>query len=380
MRTFQLVRATEQGNQLTNTNDNAEFNINSISRTIIMMAHSFFGCNCVLSPSCRVTAGISDYDQYSGEFTEIFSIPNFFIGCYLIEALLSSTLECFYNISCMLKINSYLSSSQPFNFSALDPRLNSPNETIELIVNQLMVNTWSSNVSFTSYYNTCAPLSCTFQYEDHNNLFIVITTIDSVFGGLSLGFQLIILIGLQFIDKIIANGFSRLTLWHSVKYLFTCNTEHQMIHRLHFILVVTILYVLYLYSVFSPHTTTVEIKKPSLSMYKDLVVQSYDSLECLCAHISIKYESFLNIEPRFHEVCSSDFVSDQWITYLYGNIPPVYQFSPTDFLYSASGQFQLLASFCQLSQETVNNSLSQLGVSDFINTELLSSTLFDDRI
>jgi hypothetical protein len=230
MRTFQLVRATEQGNQLTNTNDNAEFNINSISRTIIMMAHSFSGCNCVLSPSCRVTAGISDYDQYSGEFTEIFSIPNFFIGCYLIEALLSSTLECFYNISCMLKINSYLSSSQPFNFSALDPNLNSPNETIELIVNQLMVNTWSSNVSFTSYYNTCAPLSCTFQYEDHNSLFIVITTIVSVFGGLSLGFQLIILIGLQFIDKIRKNGFSRLSLWHSIKYLFTCNTEHQMTH------------------------------------------------------------------------------------------------------------------------------------------------------
>jgi hypothetical protein len=40
----------------------------------------------------------------------------------------------------------------------------------------------------------------------------------------------------------------------------------------------------------------------------------------------------------------------------------------------------LLASFCQLSQETVNNSLSQLGVSDFINTELLSSSLFDDHI
>jgi hypothetical protein len=380
MRTFQLVRATEQGNQLINTNGNAQFSINSISRTIIMMAYSFSGCNCGLSPSCRVTTGIYDYDQYSNEFTEIYSIPNFFMGCYLIESLLSSTLECFYNISCMLDINSYSSSSSPFNFSALDPSLNSPNETIELIVDQLMVDTWSSNVSFTSYYNTCAPLSCTFQYQDHNNLFIVITTITSVFGGLLLGYKLIILIGLQFIDKIRKNGFSRLTLWNSIKYLFTCKTEHQMIHRLHFILVVTILYVLYIYSVFSPHTTTVEIMKPSLSMYKDLVAQSYDSLECPCAQISIKYESFLNIQPRFHEVCSSDFISDQWITYVYGTIPPVKQFSPTDFLYSASGQFQLLASFCQLSQETINNSLSQLGVSDFINTELLSSSLFDDRI
>jgi hypothetical protein len=380
MRTFQLVRATEQGNQLDNTNDNAAYNINSISRTTIMTTLSYSGCNCGLSPSCSVTAGIYDYDQYSGEFTEIYSIPNFFIGCFLLESLLSSTLECFYNISCMLKINSYLSSAQPFNFSALDPSLNSPNETIELIVDQLMVDTWSSNVSFTSYYKTCAPLSCTFQYQDHNNLFIVITTVASVFGGLSLGFQLIILIGLQLIDKIIKNGFSRLTLWHSIKYLFTCNTEHQMIHRLHFILVVTIVYVLYIYSVFSPRIITVEIMKPSLSMYKDLVAQSYDSLECPCTQISIKYESFLNIQPRFHEVCSSDFVSDQWITYVYGTIPPVKQFSPTDFFYSASGQFQLLASFCQLSQETVNNSLSQLGVSDFINTELLSLTLFDDRI
>jgi hypothetical protein len=262
-----LVRATEQGNQLSNAVYNAQYITNSISRTTIMMANTFSGCSCALSASCRVTAGIYDYDQYSNKFTEIYSIANFFIGCYPIEALLASTLECFYNISCMLKIDSYLSYAQPFNFSALDPSLNSPNETIELIVNRLMVDTWSSNVSFTSYYNRCAPLSCTFQYEDHNNLFIVITTISSVFGGLSLGFQLIILIGLQFIDKIIKNDFSRLTLWRSVKYLFTCNTEHQMIHRLHFILVVTILYVLYLYSVFSPHTITVEIKKPSLCVW-----------------------------------------------------------------------------------------------------------------
>ncbi|UJR06624.1 hypothetical protein I4U23_010908 [Adineta vaga] len=45
-----------------------------------------------------------------------------------------------------------------------------------------------------------------------------------------------------------------------------------------------------------------------------------------------------------------------------------------------AAQFQLLASFCHLSKETVDNSLDQLGGSDFINTQLLSSTLLNEQI
>ncbi|CAF4305961.1 unnamed protein product, partial [Adineta steineri] len=64
--------------------------------------------------------------------------------------------------------------------------------------------------------------------------------------------------------------------------------------------------------------------------------------------------------PRFHDLCSSQFVSQDWINYLYdaGNL--VYRYSFTDFRASAVGQFQLLTSLCEISQETIIKSLVQL--------------------
>ncbi len=81
--------------------------------------------------------------------------------------------------------------------------------------------------------------------------------------------------------------------------------------------------------------------------------------------------------PRFHQVCSSEFVSDDWITYLYSDGNIIYYFTPTNFQYSAYGQFQLLASFCKLSQETVTDAILQLTKSDFINIQLLSTSQLD---
>ncbi|CAF1190754.1 unnamed protein product [Adineta steineri] len=238
IRTIELFRATMQGNQLASDVANIKLTTNSISGKLTWYARIYSNCLCALSATCHQTIGIYDYNSFSETFTIRCSIPNFFIGCNPTEALLLSSLECFYNLSCMLEIDHYINSSESFNFSALNPDLNPPNETVESIVNRLMVDTWSSNISFPSYYNQCAPLSCTFQYEDRDNLFLIITSIIGIFGGLSLGLKLVIIIILQFIDKILTNGIANLNLLRSIKSIFSCTTEHQLIHRLHFILVV----------------------------------------------------------------------------------------------------------------------------------------------
>jgi hypothetical protein len=380
MHTLRLIRATTQGNQLSNGFANTKTYFNSISREIIREARIYSGCSCALSPLCRENVGLWYFNESTHAFDRTYLIPNFFTGCYSTEVLFASTLECFYNISCMLQIHSYLSSNHSFTFSPLDANRSWPYETIETIVNQLMIDKWAQNISFTSYYNECAPLSCTFQYENRNTLLDAITAIISIFGGLSLGFQLIIWIGLQIINKIMTNEFSYLTLLRSIKDMFICNTEHQIIRRIHIIFVVTTLCTIYFFSAFNPRTTTIEKQLPSLSIYEDLIAKPHDSLNCPCSQISVKYKSFLNIKSRFHEICSSDFVSDQWITYQYENVTPLYRSIPTDFYSSSSGQFQLLASFCELSKQIVNNSLVQLGASDFINIQLLPLNQFEDRI
>ncbi|CAF4002956.1 unnamed protein product [Adineta steineri] len=380
IRTIELFRATMQGNQLTSGIANDKLTTNSISGKSTWYASMYSNCLCALSASCHQIIDIYEYDSSLITPTLLYSIPTFFIGCNPTEALFLSSLECFYNLSCMLEIDHYINSSESFNFSALNPDLNPSNETMENIVNRLMVDTWSSNVSFPLYYNQCAPLSCTVQYEDRDNLFLIITSIVGIFGGLSLGLKLLITIILQSIDKILINGVAHFNLLQSIKSIFSCTTEHQLIHRLHFILVVVTLAIIYIFSAFSSRSITIEIEKPSLSTFTDLETRFGDSLQCSCSQISIKYESFLNVTSRFHSICSSDFVSNRWIKYLYGGIPPIDLYSPNDFMYSAEAQFQILASFCQLSQKIVADSLIQLGVSDFIDTQLLSSSSLNDRI
>ncbi|CAF1195609.1 unnamed protein product [Adineta steineri] len=378
--TIQIIDQANQGNQLISSTLNARDELDSYRKTVLLHPETRVGCNCIVSSSCHKISDIFRlYGDMSGSRV-LYSIPNFFIGCYLLESLSVSTLECFYNLSCMLLIHEHLYSSETFNFSALNPDLNLYNETIGMIVDRAMVDKWLVNISFSSYYENCAPLSCTYQYEHRNNLFNIIISIASVFGGLSLGFQLLLSVGLQFINKIMINSCFRLISLNSFKQLFICNTENQIIRRFHIILVIGSVSILYIFTAFTARTITVEVKKPSLEIYKDLLKQSYDSLECPCSQMSIKYKAFLSITAHFHEVCSSNFISNEWILYLYEKRFSNNESSADDFYHSAVGQFKLLSSFCTLSKETVNNSIIQLIASDFINSQLLSPDVLNVQI
>ena len=294
-------------------------NVNPITRKTTMQARSYGTCNCALTRECVVSAGIYQTNELQNR-NRTYVVPKFFLGCHTIEALLLSTLECFYDLSCMLTIHNQSAkvASKPFVFSALKKNLNQPNEKIELIINRLMVDQWFSNYSFSLYYDRCSPSLCTFEYEGHQHFGYVITIIVSIYGGLSLGLEILIWIGLRFIEQMMLDVPSRLVIWHSVKRMFTFNNNDKIIHRLHFVLVIIMLYIFYSITAFNLYTKTVEIRNITLSKYKDLSLkQSYNSLQCPCSKMSIKYKSFLQIEPRFHQICSSDFVSNEWITYLY---------------------------------------------------------------
>ena len=250
---------------------------------------------------------------------------------------------------------------------------------MELIVRRLFVDSWKTNISYHAYYTQCAPLTCTYEYSGQNNLFFVIITIIAVFGGLSLGFKILILIIVRFVEKMI-NNFSYHGFQVMIKDLFICRTENRRIARLHFILLVITLGVNFGSSVFTLQPTAVEIIKPSLSTYQHLATHFPNSLRCTCSHLSIRYQSFVNITPYFHQICTSNFVSDSWIKHQYDRIDLLVPFPPTDFRASATSQYQLLASLCELSQKIIHDSLLELMSNDLINTQLLSSDLLDQQL
>ena len=377
--TIELILVTNQANQLMNR-QNVYFYIDRNPAKTTVGPRQYDGCNCAFFSTCRTLMSIFDHNSDIPIDTVVYEIPNFFVGCFLIEALFASTLECFYNRTCMLGLDQYLDASlrQSLNFPALDASLNSPYETVQSLINRLLIDSWSWNVNFSSYYDVCAPYLCTFEYQSRNRLGDVIGTIIGVFGGLSIGFRMLILAGLRLSETVKQRGCSTVSV-RSIRRLFSCANEQQARHRLHLILVALALGVLYLLSAFTPQLITIETKTPSLEVYKDLNKHFSTSLHCSCSQISIQYRLFLDVTATFHPACSRDFVSELWVVY-YSPHGGFYQNITLEYGYSAAGQLQALVSLCRLAKSIVNNAVSQLLASDFINAEVLSTDALDTRI
>jgi len=184
------IRNTTQSNALFSSIDTNYF-LSDQNTYFVGVPVPYWNCNCATSATCIIPAGVFlDGNQYL-EFT----IPGFYEGCYIIEALLQSDLRCFYNLTCMNEIISYTSSSITINPIALDPSLLVrflENSTIEELVNQLMVEEWNQSIIYENYYNECQPLECIYTYQTKNNAIYIITTLVGLIGGLTTALKLIV--------------------------------------------------------------------------------------------------------------------------------------------------------------------------------------------
>lgn len=375
LNTFELARAITQGNQLMQK----IYNITVVSKAATIWPITFGNCSCAVTQSCAIPMSMYTVDPFANTITELYVIPQFFVGCFPLDALFTSTLQCFYNKSCMMAIDQYMFLGQSGNFSPLDYNRNWPYERIESIVYRLMVDRWETKVSFSSYYETCAPSSCVFEYERGIDFFSLATSIIGVLGGLSLGWKIILRITLKLIKTIAVRRFHVPTR-HLVQQIFICHDDQQKIHRLHRCLVATILVVLYTFSAFSPRPRMVEMQNPSLGTYPDLLVRYSSSLRCSCSEVSIPYQSFFTAVPYFDAVCESDFISDRWIAYLYAGKNLSNHISLAGFQSVVVAQFQLLASLCHLSKKIINTSLTEQSGLLLIQTRLLSPSELDEHM
>jgi hypothetical protein len=144
-------------------------------------------CSCEETPFC-VTPAFMD-DEAS------FHVPGMYFGCYIVESLLQSNLACFYNQSCIDELRLALNSTVTLNMTALDPIIQSqyaPNETIENIVNQLMVEQWINTTSHKLYYDRCHPVVCTYTYISKKNWLAILTFIITPIGGLNIILKFIV--------------------------------------------------------------------------------------------------------------------------------------------------------------------------------------------
>ncbi|CAF1094407.1 unnamed protein product [Didymodactylos carnosus] len=195
---LELVRELTQGNALAGPGTNYNFRLLNGSAfefvSIPLYQYELTGelCYCKTNISCAARSMI-----YTVDHTPLYTIPSFYSGCYIIESLLSSTLECFFDRSCLDAINTYMYniSAYPFNATVLNSSSKSKfavNSTLRQIVQQLMVEEWNSEVSFDKYYSSCAPGECTYTYQKRTDLIYILTTIAGLLGGLTTIFKLLI--------------------------------------------------------------------------------------------------------------------------------------------------------------------------------------------
>ncbi len=122
-------------------------------------------------------------------------MPNFYTGCNVIESLLQSTLECFYNQQCIDGLKGQISSSSSVSVTALNVSLPSVyfmNSTIRELLHNLMIEQWNVSPIFENYYNACHPIKCTYTLVTNNNLIYIFTTLFGIAGGLITALKFIV--------------------------------------------------------------------------------------------------------------------------------------------------------------------------------------------
>lgn len=91
---------------------------------------------------------------------EIFPVQGFRIGCFILDSLLTSSLECFYNSSCLHTFLKYIN------------------------INSTSIFFLSSN-DYRSYFLACQVKSCSYTYQSRRSFLSILTTILGLIGGLT---------------------------------------------------------------------------------------------------------------------------------------------------------------------------------------------------
>jgi hypothetical protein len=167
-------------------------------------------CSCGTSTMCVQTLNFycSRLDCFD-ESKPVITVPGMVLGCLPVDSVLSSTLECFYNQSCVQMLIDWRTFDisdmfQPFtlNITALDPSAPSrfsSNTLLNTIVSQLLVEEWINTTDPIAHYEQCKPSTCTYTYTARYNTFYVVTSVLGLWGGLSVILRLIV----PFIVKLI---------------------------------------------------------------------------------------------------------------------------------------------------------------------------------
>ena len=131
---------------------------------------------------------------------------------------------------------------------------------------------------------------------------------------------------------------------------------------IHFFVSLGSVLILLLFNSLNTQTTTITIPNPSFNTYNDLQVLFPNTLKCPCSTMTVPYHAFISLSPTLHQVCSSDFVGESWLSIM---TSITNGWVPIDWRNQAVSQFKLLSSLCQLANKTINDAIRNFLVQSF---------------
>lgn len=158
------------------------------------------GCSCGLQSNCTTRASFVEPNS-----SRNIPIKGLKMGCIPSESFRASTLECFYDQTCLDLIQQYTNSTKRMIPLSQTANQSIVNTSIAALVDDLFVEKWSTAKNYSSYVEKCAPLLCTYSYTQPSSLLYTITVLLGLQGGLTIVLQWIC----PRIIRIIANIYER---------------------------------------------------------------------------------------------------------------------------------------------------------------------------
>ena len=170
----------------------------------------------------------------------------------------------------------------------------------------------------------------------------------------------------------------RLNLFQSALSLNDASIRQNelIITRVYIILTVFCLCGVLLFTSLLQQKATVTIPSPSISSY-DRLQANEPFLSCSCSRISSPYSTFTSLSQRtLHQVCSSPLINQTWLTEVFGEGTANRSVSRA----VLTAHFQLLAIFCDFSQQILDDAQTAFLSSDFLSTTLLSRAQLNQQL
>ncbi|CAF0953174.1 unnamed protein product [Adineta ricciae] len=326
-------------------------------------------------------------------------VNGFFTGCTSFEALLAGTLDCLYDRQCIQLLVRYFPALTQLNLNWTNSSLNAANQNVTVYNNlfDLFVEDWSTEVSYSQYFNECAPVSCSYTVTDQRELSYALTMFISLYGGLIIILRLIAPSVVKLCSKLemcmthrnVQQGLQNIHPQQLIKSIKQLNLfknidkrsendikQQRIMTRIYLFLLAGSFLVLLLFTSLETEILTITTSNPSLTTYSNLEKSHSNTLRCPCSSTTIPYEQFMTLSPTLHQVCSSDFITTSWLAIL--QLATDYQLE--DWRNRAYSQFQLLSNLCQLAKNTIDDAVRRFLVQSLVVSSILTEYEFNIQI